>query len=195
MSRSMPAAIRPIFVALAGCLAGCVVSTDAVVADADATFDERLLGAWAEVGGDDSAVVARGAGSTYTISYTTDDGTGRYAARLGRLGDRLVLDAWPTPRDRELPGPYAATLVAAHLLVAVDVGKDELRIALLGSDSLRKALQGGRVRMPWSEERNRLVLRGTTAELRAALTPWVARPAVFDKPATFRRIVPGAAPR
>ena len=174
---------------------GCVVSTETVVPEADATFDERLLGAWAEVKGSDTAVVARGAGTAYTISYTTEDGTGRFAARLGRLGDRVVLDAWPTPKERELPGAYTATLVAAHVVVAVDVSGDSLRIALLEADSLRKALEAGSTRLPWTIERNRVVLRGTTAELRAALGPWVARPGAFDKGSTFRRIGPGTPAR
>ena len=175
-------------------LSACVVSTEAVVAEADATFDERLVGAWAEVGGDDSATVVRGTGNGYAISYTTEDGTGRYAARLGRLGDRVVLDAWPTPKDRELPGPYVATMVPAHVVVAMDVNGDEMHIALLEADSLRKALEAGRLQLPWSIERQRLVLRGTTAELRAALAPWVARPGAWDNRSTFRRIGPARAP-
>lgn len=181
---------RLLAVALAA--TGCVVSTETVIPEADAAFDERLVGAWAEVKGSDTAVVARDTSNGYTISYTMEDGTGRFAARLGRLGSRLVLDAWPAPKDRELPGPYAATLVAAHVTVMVDVGGDSLRIALLGADSLRKALETGRVRLPWTVERGRLVLRGTTAELRSALGPWVSRPEVLDNASTFRRI--GRAP-
>ena len=188
--RSIPRLGRLLVIALVTALAasGCVVSTEAVVAEADATFDERLLGAWAEVRGKDTAVVSRGPGTSYSISYTTDDGTGRFAARLGRLGDRVVLDAWPTPKDRELPGPYVTTLVAAHVVVVMDVGADSLRIALPKADSLRKALEAGRVRLPWTVERNRLVLRGTTAELRAVLAPWIARPGVLDTGSIYRRI-------
>ena len=189
---SLPIRRLLLLLALAAGASGCVVSTEAVVAEGDATFDERLLGAWAEVGGKDTAVLSRGAGSEYSIAYTTEDGTGRFGARLGRLGDRVVLDAWPAPKERELPGSYAATLVAAHVVVAVDVAGDSLRVALLEADSLRKALEAGRIRLPWTIERNRLVLRGTTAELRAVLGPWVARPEVFDKAGTFRRI--GASP-
>ena len=193
MLRFIPQLARLLVAALVA--AGCVVSTEAVVADGNATFDERLVGAWAETGGTDTAVVARGADGAYTISYTTKDGTGRFAARLGRLGDRVVLDAWPAPQERELPGPYAATLIGAHVLVAVDVGADELRIALLEPDSLRKALESGRIRLPWSLERNRIVLRGTTAELRAALAPWIAQPGALDGGSTFRRTGPRATAR
>lgn len=195
--RLLPLPLRRLIATLVLLASGsaCVVSTETIVPESAATFDERLVGAWAETGGTDTAVVARGADGAYTVSYTTNDGTGRFAARLGRLGDRVVLDAWPTPQEREMPDPYATTLIGAHVLMAVDLGADELRIALLEPDSLRKALEAGRVRLPWSLERNRIVLRGTTAELRAALAPWIAQPGALDEGSTFRRIGPRAPAR
>jgi len=59
------------------------------------------------------------------------------------LGDRLVLDVWPALRDSDLPQPYSAALVAGHLLLALDIGPDEIRTALLEPDSLLAALRTG----------------------------------------------------
>lgn len=185
MSATIPRLVRLLLTALVA--AGCVVSTEAVITDADATFDERLLGTWAEASGSDGAVVTRGQGNAYAIEYRTRGATGRFEARLGRLGDRLVLDVRPTPQGREMPAPYWATLVPAHLVVALDIGADEIRIALLETDSLRAELDAGRVRMPAAREPDRVVLRGTTAELRAALAAHVARPGALAMSGVFRR--------
>ena len=100
---------------LAVVLSGCVLSVDPVISESGATFDPRLLGMWEEVSGSDRAVVSRAAENTYAIEYTSDGKVGRFEARLGRLGDRLVLDVWPAPRDKDLPQPYAGLLVAGHL--------------------------------------------------------------------------------
>lgn len=186
MPRPIPQFARILVTALV--TAGCVVSTEAVITDADSTFDERLLGTWAEQGGSDTAVVRRGAGNVYAMTYTMGSTTGRFEARLGRLGDRFVLDVRPTPETHELPLPYRATLLPVHLAVFIDIGPDEVRIALLEPDSLRAALEAGRVRLAASGEQHQLALRGTTAELRAALPSHLARPGTLGAPGVFSRV-------
>lgn len=76
-------------------ISGCVLSVDPVISESGATFNPRLLGAWEEVSGPGRAVVSRAAQNRYAIDYTSDGTTGRFEARLGRPGDRLVLDVWP----------------------------------------------------------------------------------------------------
>ncbi|MDP9278161.1 MAG: hypothetical protein M3P00_01940, partial [Gemmatimonadota bacterium] len=84
---------------------GCVLSTDAVVSG-DAIFDPRLLGTWQQISSPEGAVVLRSGAKGYAIEYTDRGGkTVRLEGRLGRLGKRLVLDVWPTPRETELPEP------------------------------------------------------------------------------------------
>jgi len=86
---------------------GCVLSMDAVITESESMFDARLLGAWEEVGGSDRAVVSTAGDGTYAIEYTTDGSVGRFEARLGRLGDRLVLHG--NPRElRSALGAYLA---------------------------------------------------------------------------------------
>lgn len=186
MPRSIPQLTRLLVVALV--TAGCVVSTEAVVTDADATFDERLLGSWVEAHSSDRAVVSRGTGSTYAIEYTSEGETVRVQARLGRLGERLVLDVRPAPAEREVPEPYRAMLLPAHVMMVMDVGGDEIRAAMLDPALMRAALEAGRVRLPWTLEHDRVVLRGTTVELRGALVAHIAHTGVGEKPAIFRRV-------
>src|SRR5262249_52392812 len=109
-------------------LSGCVLSIDPVVSETGATFDAGLLGTWEEVSGSDRARVSRSAENTYVIEYTSEGKVGRFEARLGWLGKRLMLDLWPAPREEDLLQPYAGLLVAGHLLLALDVGPDEIRV-------------------------------------------------------------------
>jgi len=156
-------------------LGGCVLSGEPVILESDAAFDPRLLGMWKEVSGSDHAVVSRTAGNTYAIEYSSDGNVGRFEARLGRLGDRLILDVWPTPGDKELPKSYAGLLVAGHWLLSLDVSPDEIRMSALESDSLLVDLRAGKVRLAHRFIEDKLILSGTTEELRSALGPYLAR--------------------
>ena len=169
-------------------LSGCVLSVDPVIPESGATFDPRLLGRWEEVSGSDLAVVSRGAENAYAIEYTSGGKVGRFDARLGRLGDRLVLDVWPAPPDTDLPAPYSELLVAGHLLFALEVGPDEIRVGMLEPDSLLAALRAGQVRLAHGRSEDRLILHGTTEELRSALGPYLARSGALAKPDVWRRV-------
>ena len=160
---------------LAASAGGCVLSDEPVILDSDATFDFRLLGVWEEVSGSDHAVVSRAAEDTYAIEYSSNGDVGRFMARLGRLGDRLVLDVWPTPGVKELPKPYAGFLVAGHWLLTLDVNPDEIRMSALEPDLLLANLRAGKVRLAHRLIDDKLVLSGTTRELRSALGRYLAR--------------------
>jgi len=149
---------------------GCVLSTDTVVSEGDAIFDARLVG-------------------TYAIEYTDGRGkTVRLEGRLGRLGKRLVLDVWPTPRETELPEPYRDWLIAGHLLVALDIGDGEVRAAPLEPDSLRPRLLNGDVRLAYVLDHDRAILTGTTSQLRAVLGPYMERPGALTDGDVWRRV-------
>ncbi len=174
--------------ALSIVLSGCALSIDAVVSESDALFDPRLLGSWEEVTGSDRATISRAAGNTYAIEYTDGEGkVGRFEARLGWLGERLVLDVWPAPPETDLPAPYAELLVAGHVLLALEVGADEIRVAILEPDSLLAALRAGAVMLAHVRSGDRLILRGTTEELRSALGTYIGRPGSLSEPDVWRR--------
>jgi hypothetical protein len=168
-------------------LPGCVLSIDAVVSESGATFDPRLLGTWEEVSGSDRVVVRRAAENTYSMEYTSGGKVGRFEARLGRLGDHLVLDVWPAPHETDLPRPYAGLLVAGHLLLTLDVGLDEIRVAMLEPDSLLAALDAGEVPLAHGRSEDQLILHGTTEDLRSALRAYVARSGALGEPDVWRR--------
>jgi hypothetical protein len=168
-------------------LTGCVLSIDAVVPESLATFDQRLLGTWEEVSGSDRAVVSRSTENRYEIEYTSSGNVARLEARLGRLGDRLVLDVWPAPPEADLPQAYAPLLIAGHLLVALEVGQNEVRVAAFERDSLLAALHAGTVRLTYKHSGDQLVLQGATEDVRSALASYTALPGAFSEPGVWRR--------
>jgi hypothetical protein len=174
-----------------------VVSSDPVVTGSDATFDSRLLGSWEDVKGSDRASVSRAGASSYRIEYTDEHGrTGRFEARLGRLGERRVLDVWPAPGANELPDVYGNSLLPGHVLLALEIDSDRVSVSTLEPDSLGAALRSGQVRLAYESAGDRLLLRAATGQLRSALHAFVARPRVWREPDAWRRSVglAGAAP-
>lgn len=173
---------------LAAGLTGCVVlSTDAIVPATSSSVDPRLVGAWQEVNGTDHAVITRGDSGAYTIEYSSDCKAGRFAARLGTLGGRTVLDMWPTPGDKEIADPYASFMIPGHLMLVLDLHGDELRVAALQPDSLGGSLKSGVVKLPFVEAKDLLVLTGSTEELRSALAPYLTRKHALGDATTFQR--------
>jgi hypothetical protein len=173
-------------VALAVTMSGCVVSIEPIVLASDATLDARLLGTWEK--DSERAVISRAEGdSVYAIDYTSGGETGRFHARLGRLGNRTVLDVWPEPREKELPDVYASSFVPAHLLLVVDIRHDEFQTAGLDDGMLRTAILKRQVRLTDSGNKDRVILQGTTAQLRAALGPYLSRPKALGNSDTWRR--------
>ena len=139
-------------------------------------------------GGMPKKVKAVAAVDCYLVSYTDGEGkVGSFEGRLGRLGDRLVLDVWPAPRATDLPRPYAGLLVAGHLLLTLNVGPDEIRVAALEPDSLLAALDAGEVHLAHGRSEDQLILHGTTEDLRSALGAYVARSGALSEPDVWRR--------
>jgi len=169
-------------------LTGCVLTVDPVVPEDDATFDPRLLGRWEEVGGSDVAVVSSGDDETYAIEYSADGRISNFEARLGRLGDRLILDVWPASPGDELPEHYTGLLIPGHLLLVLDVGEDEIQLTGLDRDAFVEALRAGQVSLGHDSNDTQVILYGTTEELRAVLGPYLSRPGVLDDPSAWRRV-------
>jgi hypothetical protein len=53
----------------------------------------------------------------------------------------------PHPRETDLRRRYDGLLVAGHLLLTLDVGPDEIRVAMLEPDLLLAALGAGEVQL------------------------------------------------
>jgi hypothetical protein len=193
----LPRAVQlPALLGSAIVLSGCVLSVEPVVPQSSATFDARLVGTWEEASGTDRAVVSRTAEGSYRIEYTSGGKVATFAARLGQLGKRPVLDVWPE-RSVSDPAPDTGLLLPGHLLLALEADSDEIRVLALDPDSLLAALRAGKVRLTYRlpENRlseNRLILTSTTEQLRSALADYIARSGALGKPEIWRRVPSGA---
>jgi hypothetical protein len=169
-------------------LTGCVLSNDAVVPESAATFDARLLGGWEEVGGSDRAVVSSARTNAYAIEYTDSDGqVGRFEARLGRLGTRLVLDVLPAPRQAGSSPPEAGALIRGHVLFDLQVGADTARVALLEQGALVAVLAGGASHLAHVTSGDQLILTDATDRLRVGLARYLDRAGPFGSPSVWHR--------
>ena len=186
--RSLPKFVMAL--AVAAVAGACVISVEAVVPEASSNFDPRLIGTWQGDGSDstDRARVSRGRGNLYEIEYSDKGNTGKFEARLGRLGTRWVLDVWPMPADSDVAEPYRGLMIPGHTLLAIDVGATTITTAMLDPDSLRNAIKRGRSRLDTLRYGRQMVLTSSTNGLRAALGTYLARAGVLEKPGIWKRV-------
>lgn len=168
-------------------LAGCVLSVNPVVAEADATYDPRLIGTWEEISDSDRAVISRATGNTYAIEYTDGKKAGRFNAILGKLEGHLLLDVWPAPQEKDQGGPDAGLRIPGHLLFVVDIGEDQISMTALEPDPLLESIRAGDVRAAYRQNEDQLILTDTTEELRSALGPYLATSGALSEPSIWRR--------
>jgi len=72
-------------------------------------------------------------------------------------------------------------------MLVVELKGDELRVAVLQPVTLGRALESGAVKLPFVRGTDQLILNGTTAQLRAARAPYLARKNVLSEPTLLRR--------
>lgn len=163
---------------LAVLLCGCeVLSVEPIVPESEATFDPRLLGDWADPDG-----------SVFTVSRMQPERNvyligGELLARLGRIGEHLVLEL----SSRDESSHFLS--VTAHRLLVLEIGPDELLVSLLDPDPLQEALAAGEVRLAHRRIDGRdLVLYDSATNVREQLTAYLARPGVLQEGVTFQRV-------
>lgn len=179
---------RVLAVALLIALTGCVHSVAPVVPEDDATFDPRLLGKWEDVDGSDVAVLSSVDDKTYAIEYFEGETRSHFEARLGHLGDRLILDVWPASPGDELPERHAGLCIPGHLLLVLDIGEDEIQLTGFDRDAFVEAQRAGKLTLAHDSNNEQVILHGTTEELRAALGPHLSRPGALEAPSAWRRV-------
>lgn len=168
-------------------LSGCVLSIDPVITESDSTYDSRLLGEWEQASGSDRAVVSEGENNSYVIEYTSDKQAGRFQARLGMLEDRQVLDIWPALDEAAQERPEAGLLVAGHLLLAIEIDRDEISVTALEPDPLLGSIRAGDVKATYRQNEGQLILTDKTEELRSALGPYLSRSGALSEASVWRR--------
>jgi putative membrane protein len=173
---------------LAIVLAGCesVVSVEPVVPESEAILDDRLVGTWEHPETGQWVIMPAGEGeAAYFVRgqparkfYVRHDirelccPVNGKLARLGRVGDTLVLELLPGE-----PAPGTLTL-PGHFLVILEFVPEGLRFETLSGTGLHNFLRArqsdlGYKLQPWTSSYNDLVLYDTTDRVRAELAEYL----------------------
>jgi hypothetical protein len=180
-------------VAISMLLAGCVLSVEPVITESEAIFDSRLTGHWEMIDGSDRATITWEE-EEYSIEYTEgpgplerDEVTRTFGGRLGLLGDRMVLEVWPVHTDETMHG---VMLLRGHTLFQIEIGEEEIAVASLETHVMFAALERSELNLAYSGESDeeRIVLRGSSEELRSALRSYLQTPGALAEKSVFRRV-------
>jgi hypothetical protein len=167
----------------AASLSGCmVVSINPLFTENDLVFDEQLVGTWEE--DHNQMVVEKGTDGSYHMTYVEDDERTDYRLSLLKLGDQFFWDMQPL----EEPSDDDFLLLQTHLAVRVSVDEDNLTMAILDGDWLKRGLKQGTIQVDHQVLEDRVVLTGSTAELQTFFRSIAGNKQAFSDPAVYRRV-------
>jgi hypothetical protein len=176
--------LRVLFAVGCACLAACndVVTVDAVITESGAIADDRILGDWRAVGGDEYAHVVRGQGKDYRVTYRNKEDTVEAWVRLGKIGAVLAIDVYPG-RDswKAMDG------LPTHSVYAIDLYGDSIAVRGFNIDSVLTRLATGQIRVPYSTVEDNVVLHGEPTGMRAAMAQLIGQSALLNDRAVYRR--------
>ncbi|HLY15584.1 MAG TPA: hypothetical protein VKR61_00100 [Bryobacteraceae bacterium] len=165
-----------ILTAAAAVLTGCApaVSIHPLYTSRELIADPALVGTWADPEGDIWQVQKSGDGYDVTVLPTSGTpSTGPYNVHLLRLKDQEFVDV-TAKSDSGLA-------IAAHMFAKVSLQGDELLVALLDDDWLKKTVASGAAPSSVSgESGGQIVLTAPTADLQRFITRHAVNPDAWD---------------
>lgn len=148
--------------------AACIPSIYPFYTGKDLVFDNRLLGEWYEKGKTNDAQIwnfDKAEANTYKLKVTEGPGkTGEFSAHLFKLQEAYFLDLIPTDCDCQV-SLVNASMVPGHLLARVIEFEPDLKLAFFDFDWLQKYLEENSDAVAHYEQKDRLVLTASSAEL------------------------------
>jgi hypothetical protein len=179
-----------LFYCLTVLMGGCVplVSLQPLFTGEDLTFDEKLLGTWADEitweftrleAGDTSDMLPgelkEQKDKVYRLNITDDQGNrGSFVACLVKIGDKRFLDIFP---DKFPEGEQeveqmkllynAFFFLRVHTFVKVDSVGDELKLHMTDDDKFEALIEAEPKAVKYEKVEDRPVLTASTQELRA----------------------------
>ena len=172
--------------ALAFALLGsaCVYQVDTAIPDGESRFDPALIGTWVTEA--DTATISAGRHGAYRIEYRDDQGdTVRLEGRLGKLGERTILEVTPL-----LAGDESGDWPVGRLLLVLTINGTEARTQLLNAATMRAAVARDPAGLPYIRRGDNVILTAPSAQLMPSLRAFIGRPGALDDPATWKRIAP-----
>ena len=165
-------------------MTACTVrSLQPLYAEKDLIFDPQLLGAWVEEGdkSDDLVIFQKHEDNSYTVRVGDSP---KLEGHLLKLGGDLFLDLTPTETDD-------AFNIPGHLFVKIRLNGDTLQTALIDSDWVEHAADGGTLGLSHLRIGGKVVLTASPKELQAFVTRYAGDGSVFKNHEEYRRVESG----
>jgi len=134
----------------AATLAGCFpLSVHPLYSDENVVFESALLGTWA-IDVNESMVFETGEDKNYIVTYHSDQRSSRLEVHLVRLGQHYFADIYPEDHDlEEIMDQGYLPIIPMHLLFAVELNGDVLRMGVLDPDWLQSRIESGEMDIPY----------------------------------------------
>ncbi len=181
---------------LAMLLSGCVWSVHPLYTEKEVAFEPALVGVWATADGEKTAIIQPGEGKTYEITYLSNDlsegASGKYSARLVRLGDYLFLDVRPDKKavDTLMEAKPVWYLLPTHTFYRVQLNGDAVTVSLVDDELVTKSEPSTLAHEEIGAEdgENGYLLTASSAELQAGLAKRAGDEKIYLKLGEFRRL-------
>ena len=205
--------------AIALACGGDVLSISPAITDKEAITMPVLVGTWTRIANDsnperiqivrdpddssryrmrtldpDSSVIdsiARYMRMPRDVAQRIYSSSGWLEARVGRLGNRLVIETTPAPDDTLFEFAEARLsplILRAFQVRALDVNATELTITGIRADSARAHMRTGRCETPTvRDSTGALLLTGDSPQVRAAYACLLGEARVLETPVRYRR--------
>jgi len=132
-------------------------------------FDSGLIGTWEMEDDKDLWVFKAGDEKSYELTISNDEGSGKFEARLGMVGEHRFLDLFPDGSALEEGHHhwmYMVLLYPTHTFFQISLDGDQCRLKCLDLDKLVEWMKENPEAITHHIfEDERVLLTGTTAEL------------------------------
>ena len=143
----------------AATLAGCFpLSLHPLYSDENVVFESGLLGTWAigvneSIVSNESIVFETGEDKNYIVTYHSDQRSSRLEVHLVRLGQHYFADIYPEDHDLdEIMDQGYLPIIPMHLLFAVELNGDVLRMGVLDPDWLNSRIESEGMDIPYIDD-------------------------------------------
>lgn len=164
-------------------LLGCPVrSIYPLFTENDITFNPGVVGAWVDKEQDQTYLFQKGKGKNYTVILMDKRDTVQYKVQLGQIGKFWFLDSYPM-KD---PEDYHA--ISTHIFSKMWLLGDTLKYAPLESDSLKKLIETGNLKVSVALLEDDFILTASTKELQQVILKVANDDVFFQKPKLLVRM-------
>ncbi len=179
-------------------LAGCVHSLYPLFTDEESIFEPKLVGSWPQ-NPEETWTFTRSGDNTYLVhipqkvfnpdlfSPGVPGDTGVFEGRLGRLGNELFLDLFPSEGKSSTLSLYRGVkndfynwhFIPTHSIMRVRFVNDSLHLAILDNTWLKKMIDDKRVSIPHGRIKDEIFLTASTKELQSLVAEYASNEEAF----------------